>query len=164
MGLGKILRNSQNIRAYYMINHLIICIYLLTSEGRTRGWSGASFILCFHPECTDELLRPVTERSLDFKKVGFVTAYAFTACKRRICLQVNENKDKWFTPSYLLVNRLALLEIETKQSNTACSYPSCADDRKFSYFRKRWTKLRPDCESSDYHFKRKAFSKTSVYI
>ena len=26
-GLGKILRNSQNIRAYYMLNHRIRCIY-----------------------------------------------------------------------------------------------------------------------------------------
>ena len=28
-GLGKILRNSQNIRAYYMLNHRIRCIYWL---------------------------------------------------------------------------------------------------------------------------------------
>ena len=26
-GLGKILRNSQNVRAYYMLNHAIRCIY-----------------------------------------------------------------------------------------------------------------------------------------
>ena len=29
VGLGKILRNSQNIRAYYMINHLIRCKYFI---------------------------------------------------------------------------------------------------------------------------------------
>ena len=27
LGLGKILRKSQNIRAYYMLNHRIRCIY-----------------------------------------------------------------------------------------------------------------------------------------
>ena len=30
LGLGKILRNLQNIRAYYMLNHRIRCIYFMT--------------------------------------------------------------------------------------------------------------------------------------
>ena len=32
VGLGKILRNSQNIRAYYMLNHRIRCIYSMSAR------------------------------------------------------------------------------------------------------------------------------------
>ena len=36
VGLGKILRNSQNIRAYYILNHRIRCIYLTLQKQKYK--------------------------------------------------------------------------------------------------------------------------------
>ena len=36
LGLGKTLRNSQNLRAYYMLNHRIRCIYFKNEVGDSQ--------------------------------------------------------------------------------------------------------------------------------
>ena len=52
LGLGKILRNSQNIRAYYMLNHRIRCMYCRANSLRNLNISDytrdAKNVHCMH--------------------------------------------------------------------------------------------------------------------
>ena len=91
---------SQNIRAYYMINHLIRCMYLQTDSQRIKSYPFQSFSLWFIVNFFLNFLKFQPRYSY---KVYFYQKREHLNCGMKRCFEV-----------YELLSFLKLLEVERK--------------------------------------------------